>query len=243
MRLTADYSNLFSSDPSDTTIYCRSGACSSDILRLWWSSHFVSPRTGRAHRGLSTRSVAPLPRAADPASGDDTIRADPRASRGGAFRSVASHREQGRSPYQARSRVSGPTASRYASRRCGPTALLLASPFAGFDETGPCPGRRSSVVEQLIRNQQVLGSSPSAGSKPHNSLERSEAAASLRDRPWVAAGLQHELLAGAGTGSLDLPPNATRTRQAPPAGSAFQNVRSHFSEAPVSRLQPTAGSR
>ena len=42
--------------------------------------------------------------------------------------------------------------------------FLLRFAFAGFDETGPCRRRRSSAVEQLIRNQQVLGSSPSAGS-------------------------------------------------------------------------------
>jgi hypothetical protein len=42
--------------------------------------------------------------------------------------------------------------------------FLLRFAFAGFDETGSCRRRRSSAVEQLIRNQQVLGSSPSAGS-------------------------------------------------------------------------------
>ena len=61
--------------------------------------------------------------------------------------------------------------------RPGPTCddapgFLLRSAFAGFDETGSCRRRRSSAVEQLIRNQQVVGSIPTAGSTKSRTYAR-----------------------------------------------------------------------
>src|SRR4051794_5356434 len=46
----------------------------------------------------------------------------------------------------------------------GGVPALLRSALALPQGRRVLPGRRSSAVEQLIRNQQVLGSSPSAGS-------------------------------------------------------------------------------
>src|ERR1700694_267448 len=44
---------------------------------------------------------------------------------------------------------------------------------AGPRRVPPCPSRRSSAVEQLIRNQQVIGSIPIVGSNGIKQLESS----------------------------------------------------------------------